>query len=264
MPIKMREHEIVEAMTRFKNYRKRFGIMDACKKVAGDMGIPYDTIYALQYRMRPTTEVAQDYIKSQALRLAVRVVRKANVDQAMNILSRPNMGVLDPAGEGGGGGGRQFMIGVAVDSLGSVKVGVQIGESERRGIGSSSVGEGGEESESGYIRGAIDANVEEVDEGIEGEQSSGLALAADGDGGRPPISKRWYRKDPPKPQPEPVPLPEGHTSQGHIGRNLEFRLAQAKAQRKQEAKERRKERENINKRAKELAEQIRRAREAQP
>lgn len=123
----LREADIAEVMARFKRYRKAGKpIMEAVRLVAKDTELLEATVYSIQKRMRPTTEVATDYIKANSLKLAMRVVRKANVDQSIALLSRPNIGVLEPANGEGGMGGSRFMIGVAVDSLGGVKVGVQL------------------------------------------------------------------------------------------------------------------------------------------
>ena len=255
MPVHLREQDIVEVMDLFKKYRKRgHGVMDACRRVEADMGIPFETVYQVQRRMRPTNEAATTYLKSQSLRLAMRVVRKANVDQAIGILSRPNIGVLDSASEGGGGGGRQFMIGVAMDSLGSVKVGVQIGATEPRSSGRGGMGTGSEEVVGPlHLKGDVSP-----DEALEPGPVGDELLEDDGDGDRPP--RKWRDKRAPQPKLEPAPLPAGATNRS-IGGSLEFRLAQAKAQRKEEATARRKDKERINKRAKELGEQLRAARE---
>lgn len=45
----------------------------------------------------PTQGLAKDYLKANALRLAMRIVEEANVEEAVDILSRPNIGVLKPA-----------------------------------------------------------------------------------------------------------------------------------------------------------------------
>lgn len=238
MPIQLREHDIEEIMRRFKAHRRRHAIMDSCRRVAEDMGIDVTTIYSVQKRMRPTTEVATQYLKSQSLKLAMRVVRKANVEQAMNILSRPNIGVLDAPTGGTGGGGHQFMVGVAIDSLGSVRVGVQIGESQPavREIGPSS-NEGAEEAQE------VDAEVT----GAEDEESD------DVDEEKP--KRVWHQRDPKIIPPAPVPFPEGRSDRGP-GTSLQYRLAQANAERKEAGLARRREKKQVSNRAKELAAQL--------
>jgi hypothetical protein len=254
MPVKLREADIVEAVTLFKKYRARYGVMESTRKVEADMGLPAHTVYELIRRLRSTTDVATQYIQSNALKLAMRVVRKANVDQAIGVLSRPNIGVLDPAGEGGGGGGRQFMVGVAMDSLGSVKVGVQIGPI------AGAIGSG--EARSASPR----DNTEGVEDGMEMEGAlqtieeeateSEVGIRED----EPKPRRNWLYKDPPKPRLEPIPLAENRSARGPGG-SLDYRLAQAKAERKEQARAKEKKRREVNQRAKELAELLKKARE---
>lgn len=45
----------------------------------------------------PRASLAADYLRANALKLAQRVVEEANVEEAVDILSRPNIGVLEPA-----------------------------------------------------------------------------------------------------------------------------------------------------------------------
>lgn len=77
-------------------------------------------------RYQPTTNIAEVILKRGAARLASRIVRRANVTEAVDILSRPNIGVLDPIKKSEGGGG--FIISMQADSCGAVKVGVAFGQ----------------------------------------------------------------------------------------------------------------------------------------
>lgn len=97
--------------------------MESCEAVALEFGRDKTTIYNVMRRFEPTNEVAEAYLKAQALRLAVRVVREANPEQAIDILSRKNMGVIAPKAEEGAGGGG-FFLSVQADSCGAVKIGV--------------------------------------------------------------------------------------------------------------------------------------------
>lgn len=243
MPVIMREADIAEVIACFKKHRQRgLAVMAACNRVQADMGVNAATVYTWVRRMRSTSDVATQYLQASSLKLAMRVVRKANVEQAIGILSRPNIGVLDPAGEGGVGGGRQFTIGVAMDSLGSVKVGLQIGPAPASQLEASPelVDSGPENEES-----VIDYTSDEVEE-VEEERA-------------PP--RKWLYRDPKKPKIEPVPLPEGESAQGRIGKSLEYRLALAKAERKDKAKAMKKAKNKVNKRAAELAAELKKARE---
>ncbi len=98
-------------------------MIQACEKIGKHLGRPHTTIWAVIRRLRPTTGIAGDYIKANAFKLAHRIVQHASVEQSIDILSRPNIGVLEPIkkGEVGGGG---FYLSVQSDSCGAVKVGV--------------------------------------------------------------------------------------------------------------------------------------------
>lgn len=97
------------------------GISEACDAVALEFGKVPATVYSMVKRFEPTTELAETYLKSQAFRLATRVVREANVEQAIDILARKNMGVLAPKTEEGAGQGG-FFLSVSADTCGAVKV----------------------------------------------------------------------------------------------------------------------------------------------
>jgi hypothetical protein len=120
-PRKFRVDEIADILSKFKVYTKemQMGVYESCAKIAEEYGRTQETIYGLVRRFNPSTDAAEALIKANALRLAVRVVRKANVDQAIDILSRPNMGVLQPTQQAGSGGGG-FFLSVQADSCGAV------------------------------------------------------------------------------------------------------------------------------------------------
>lgn len=116
--------DMAEMLARYKALKRDgIGVMEACEAVGLEFGRETPTIYALIRRMAPTTDIAEDYLKAQALRLAVRVVRKANASEAMEILSRKNVGVLAPKTEESGAPGG-FFLSVQSDSCGAVKIGV--------------------------------------------------------------------------------------------------------------------------------------------
>lgn len=83
-----------------------------------------NSIASVIARYQPTTELAQVILKKGAMRLAARIVRRANVTEAIDVLSRPNIGVLDPIKKQEGGGG--FIMSITAESCGTVKVGVAI------------------------------------------------------------------------------------------------------------------------------------------
>lgn len=128
---RLRPHVTQELMKRFRYHRRKGKrIMEACEAVADKMGLDPKTVWAVQNRLQPTTGLATDMLRAGAANLMGRVLRKANVDQAIDLLERANIGVLAPKKDMGGTGGSQFIIGVSADSLGAVKVGVQIGPAQ--------------------------------------------------------------------------------------------------------------------------------------
>lgn len=69
----------------------------------------------------PTASLAADYLRASSLRLAMRVVEEANVEEAVDILSRPNIGVLEPARKADAGPKFAFMTNITTHTLGSVQ-----------------------------------------------------------------------------------------------------------------------------------------------
>lgn len=117
-------YEVQEIMARFNQHRaQNKSIMESCELIGKHLQRDTTTIWAVIRRLRPTSGIAGDYIRANAFKLAHRVVEQASVEQALDILSRPNIGVLEPIkkGEVGGGG---FYLSVQSDSCGAVKVGV--------------------------------------------------------------------------------------------------------------------------------------------
>ena len=70
-------------------------------------------------RFRDTTLQARMHIKSKALALAQRVVKNADVDQAIDILSRPGIDVLQPRVESNKSS-NGFSLNVVASSLGGI------------------------------------------------------------------------------------------------------------------------------------------------
>lgn len=122
-PRKFKIAEISDIISTFKRLTtvQNVPIGEACAQIAGDYGRTKDVIYALVRRFVPSVDAADAYLKSNALRLAMRVVRKADVDQAIDVLSRSNIGVLAPKQEAGGNAGG-FFLSVTADTCGAVKV----------------------------------------------------------------------------------------------------------------------------------------------
>lgn len=124
-PRNLRPHEISDIMQRFKLYvlRDKLSAPEACKRIGAEFGRHETTIRALIERLRPTNNLATDYLRSQSLRMAMKVVRRANVSELIDVLSRPNIGVLEPVKQSGKDGGG-FILSLATDSCGGVKVGM--------------------------------------------------------------------------------------------------------------------------------------------
>lgn len=113
----------------FDQYRREeHGIMLACTMISEDLGrdgysLAPKAVWNLLQRLRPTTDIAKMYLKARAYKLARRIVRKANVSEAIDLLSRPDMGVIAPklASDNAVGGG--FFLSVEMDTCGAVKIG---------------------------------------------------------------------------------------------------------------------------------------------
>lgn len=198
-------------MRRFIIARKTLGITDACKRVGEDLSMSERTVYDIQNRFRPTKAAAKQYLEANALRMTMKVVKKANVAQLIEILQAPNLAVIaQPKAADPGMTGSRFMVGVSVDSLGGVRVGISGG-----GIQSPAL--------PAHPSGDVDS--EPVEEVLEP-----YAEDEDVDEDDKPLNK-WYEKDKKAPEPPPVPLVEGQI----VGRSVRYRVAVAKAQRKDKA-----------------------------
>lgn len=104
-----------------KKRQEGMGRQQAYKAVAEELGVSWEAVQRIVVRLSPTTSVAQDLIKANAMRLASRLIRKANSDQIINILERPNIGVLAPKQDSNGGSGG-FFLSVSADTCGAVNV----------------------------------------------------------------------------------------------------------------------------------------------
>jgi hypothetical protein len=126
-----------EILLRFDAYRREgMDIMAACTRISADLAgreedrfeIPPRSIWAMLNRLRPTTDMAKMYLKAKAMRLVKRVVAKANVSEAIDILSRPGIDVLSPAQKGvDSSGPAGFFLTVKADTCGAVTVGAMVG-----------------------------------------------------------------------------------------------------------------------------------------
>lgn len=82
--------------------------------ISKEFGRDCSTIARLLKDYKPTTLLARASLQARASELVDRVLEKADVDQLIDILQRPNIGVLDPVAPRGGGGGTNVGILVSV------------------------------------------------------------------------------------------------------------------------------------------------------
>lgn len=94
-------------------------------EIARRTGRKHGTISKFLHSMSPTAYLAQSFLKANAMTLAKRVVEKADVNQAIDILSRPNIGVLKPMQKGADA--PQIHISVNTDSIGAVVMPTNMG-----------------------------------------------------------------------------------------------------------------------------------------
>lgn len=91
-------------------------------------GWSFEQVRDIRAEYFPTQSLAKYYLKSNALRLARRIVAEANVEEAVDILSRPNIGVLEPAVKAGASTGPTAVLtSINPHHLGGVQVAVVMG-----------------------------------------------------------------------------------------------------------------------------------------
>lgn len=110
------------------------------KLTAKDLAFKYGrsvaAIKKLIRRYHPSTTLATRLIRANAERLALRVIRHATVEDAIDVLSRPNIDVLKPNSTNNRPLG--IFSSVSLDSCGAVKVGVVVQEGGSDAAGSRS------------------------------------------------------------------------------------------------------------------------------
>jgi hypothetical protein len=108
----------------FNDCRRRgMSIMESYERVGLHVGRSAAVVGITINRLRPTTDMAKMYLRAKSLKLVKRLVKKASPAEIIDVLSRPSIGVLDPAKkeEAGRAG---FFLSVSADSCGAVKVGL--------------------------------------------------------------------------------------------------------------------------------------------
>lgn len=112
---------IAEIVTEFEKAKRR-GLTDqqSYSEAAERVGVmPADVRHHVT-ALRSTVKLAQMKIRAKASVMVDRIVEKAPTSELIDILSRPNVGVLEPSQKGGQGGGG-FILSVGLDSLGGVR-----------------------------------------------------------------------------------------------------------------------------------------------
>lgn len=91
---------------------------EAIKAICFDTGRDKVTIYRLIAAFADSSGLATRYVKSQAMTMIKKIVEKGDVDQLIDVVSRPNIGVLQPIIKGNNA--PQILVSVTRDSLGGV------------------------------------------------------------------------------------------------------------------------------------------------
>lgn len=89
-------------------------------QIAKSVNRAESTIARFLVRMSDTSVLAKATLKAGAVRLAERVVKHADVEESIEVLSRPGMDVLQPAAAAGISGGFGIQVSVGVGSCGTV------------------------------------------------------------------------------------------------------------------------------------------------
>lgn len=136
--IKVPLHVQQEILLRFDAYRReQLSIMDACARISCDLGqrdeenrfdLPPKSVWAVLQRLRPSTDIAKLILKAGAAKLAKRIIKKASVSEALDVLSRPGIEVIARPQSGEEGGQTGFFLTVQADTCGAVTVGAAIGQ----------------------------------------------------------------------------------------------------------------------------------------
>lgn len=106
---------------------KGFTIEATYKYIAKVQGRSPEAIKYFLKKLRSTKTLAKMKLEAGLSKMVDRVIEKAPTTELIDILSRPNIGILEPAKRGGEQTG--FVLSVQADTCGSVKVGVAAGVS---------------------------------------------------------------------------------------------------------------------------------------
>ena len=89
--------------------------------IAAAVGWTPEEVRDCRARFYPTKGLAERYLRANALKMAMRVVQEANVEETIDVLSRPNIGVLAPAVKPGATQNFGIFTNIQLDSLGAVQ-----------------------------------------------------------------------------------------------------------------------------------------------
>lgn len=98
------------------------GVQGAYKEAGALIGRDYKVVERALKRLLPTTDLARATLEAGAIKLAKRIVSKASVGEAIEVLSRPNIAALDPKQVNNEGGG--FFLSIKAEDCGAVNVGI--------------------------------------------------------------------------------------------------------------------------------------------
>jgi hypothetical protein len=113
--------------------RKGTPKMQIYAAIAKEHGIPQLTVEGVVRRYRPTVDIAKHTLLAGAHKLAERIIKKASVGEAIDVLSRSTIGVIAPKQEVGSGN-IGFFINVQEESLGAVREGSTLTEAPRQAL----------------------------------------------------------------------------------------------------------------------------------
>lgn len=120
---RVRSEELADILALYEEQKRAGKPLMECYAAVGEVvGRSPAVVRSIISRLRPTNALARVYIQSKSMKLAMKVVREANVAQAIDILTRPNIGVLDPLKSNNNEGG--FFMSMTADSCGAVKLAV--------------------------------------------------------------------------------------------------------------------------------------------
>jgi hypothetical protein len=124
-PARMSSDEKVTILTMSRNQK-------SIDEIAYAVGRSRTTVQRFLAEMIDTSELAKVTLKAGAVKLAERIIKKAEVREAIDVLSRPDIGVIAPAQKGlPVSGGIQVSVGVS--SCGTVVQVTSGGQNATRG-----------------------------------------------------------------------------------------------------------------------------------